>query len=129
MAPENVLPKTALTAQNLNTGPNAMIAQSMISPAMSNPSMNNPGLASAANDNDPETQVANHQDEKRQLAEALKLFAEHGMMAGKKAQDMALEASTLGKTSEYEHWHTICHKLDRKLAADLTNRHIDRSAG
>ena len=116
--------KDALIAQNPNLGIDAMVAQSMISPAMSNPV-----LASTANDNDPETQVANHQAEKQQLAEALKLFAQHGMMAGKKAQDMALEASTLGKTSEYEHWHTICHKLDRKLAADLTNRHIDRSAG
>ena len=116
--------KDALIAQNPNLGIDAMISPAMISPAMSNPV-----LASAANDNDPETQVANHQDEKRQLAEALKLFAEHGMMAGKQAQAKALEASTLGKTSEYEHWHAICHKLDRKLAADLTNRHIDRSAG
>ena len=131
MAPENVL-----AAQNLNTGLNAVTNPAMISPSINNPSMNNRGHPSASNDNAPETPAPNTQDatqraqqEQEQLSEALKLFAEHGIMAGKRAQAKALEASTLGKTSEYVHWHAICHKLDRKLAADLTNGHIDRSAG
>lgn len=75
-----------------------------------------PAIPAAANDNgcDPDNDAV--------LRSALRLFAEHGLGAGHRAQAKAEEAYFAGERERYRWWLTVTRVLDRKLAVELTGR-------
>lgn len=76
-----------------------------------------PGLVGdAANDNVTDAQ----QD--ALLRTALRLFAEHGLGAGHRAQGEAEAAFFAGDRERYRWWLAVTRTLDRKLAVELAGR-------
>lgn len=70
----------------------------------------------ASNDNqaDPAAQA--------RLRAALRLFAEHGLGAGRRAQDKAEAAFFAGERERYRWWLSVTRTLDRQLAVELAGR-------
>ena len=56
------------------------------------------------------------------LRAALRLFAEHGLGAGHRAQVEAEAAFFAGDRESYRWWLAVTRTLDRKLAVELTGR-------
>jgi hypothetical protein len=56
------------------------------------------------------------------LRAALRLFAEHGLGAGHRAQEQAEEAFFIGDRARYRWWLAVTRALDRKLAVELAGR-------
>lgn len=56
------------------------------------------------------------------LRAALRLFAEHGLGAGHRAQTEAEVAFFAGDRARYRWWLAVTRALDRKLAVDLSGR-------
>ena len=56
------------------------------------------------------------------LRAALRLFADHGLGAGHRAQVQAEKAFFAGNRERYRWWLAVTRTLDRKLAVDLTGR-------
>jgi hypothetical protein len=56
------------------------------------------------------------------LRAALRLFAEHGLGAGHRAQAQAENAFFSGDRERYRWWLAITRTLDRKLAVELAGR-------
>jgi hypothetical protein len=75
-----------------------------------------PERAAAANDNasDPSGDAL--------LRAALRLFAEHGLGAGHRAQAQAEAAFFDGDRERYRWWLAVTRTLDRKLAVELCGR-------
>lgn len=73
-------------------------------------------VVDAANDN-----VADAQDDAL-LRTALRLFAEHGLGAGHRAQNGAEAAFFAGDRERYRWWLAVTRTLDRKLAVELAGR-------
>jgi hypothetical protein len=72
--------------------------------------------SSAANDNRPSPV------DDALLRAALRLFAEHGLGAGQRAQAQAEDAFFAGNRESYRWWLAVTRTLDRKLAVELTGR-------
>ena len=70
----------------------------------------------AANDN-----VADPQDDAL-LRTALRMFADHGLGAGHRAQSEAEAAFFAGERERYRWWLAVTRTLDRKLAVELAGR-------
>lgn len=60
--------------------------------------------------------------ETRILHAALRHFADHGLRAAEEAAEMAEQAWRSGEPETCAWWTEVCHKLDRKLAAELKRR-------
>lgn len=56
------------------------------------------------------------------LRAALRLFAEHGLGAGHRAQTEAEAAFFAGDRPRYRWWLSVTRALDRKLATELAGR-------
>ena len=56
------------------------------------------------------------------LRAALRLFAEHGLGAGHRAQEQAEAAYFEGDRERYRWWLAVTRTLDRKLAVELCGR-------
>ena len=56
------------------------------------------------------------------LRAALRLFAEHGLGAGQRAQTEAENAFFAGNRASYRWWLAVTRTLDRKLAVELAGR-------
>ncbi|WP_230206970.1 hypothetical protein [Novosphingobium sp. Gsoil 351] len=56
------------------------------------------------------------------LRAALRLFADHGLGAGHRAQSEAEAAFFHGDRERYRWWMAITRTLDRKLAVELAGR-------
>ena len=74
------------------------------------------GYRAAVNDNgsDPSSDAL--------LRAALRLFAEHGLGAGHRAQAQAEAAFFDGERDRYRWWLAVTRTLDRKLAVELCGR-------
>lgn len=70
----------------------------------------------AANDN------AGEPENDALLRAALRLFAEHGLGAGHRAQSQAEDAFFAGNRERYRWWLSVTRTLDRKLAVELSGR-------
>ena len=70
----------------------------------------------AANDN-----VADPRDDAL-LRTALRMFADHGLGAGHRAQNEAEAAFFAGERERYRWWLAVTRTLDRKLAVELAGR-------
>ena len=73
-----------------------------------------PAAASNDNGSDPHNDAL--------LRAALRLFAEHGLGAGHRAQVHAEEAFFDGNRERYRWWLAVTRTLDRQLAVELTGR-------
>ena len=73
-------------------------------------------VAGACNDNgsDPQDDAL--------LRAALRLFADHGLGAGHRAQVEAEKAFFAGERDRYRWWLAVTRTLDRKLAVELAGR-------
>ena len=56
------------------------------------------------------------------LRAALRMFAAHGLGAGRRAQGAAEDAFFRGDRDSYRWWLAVTRTLDRKLAVDLSGR-------
>ena len=56
------------------------------------------------------------------LRAALRLFADHGLGAGHRAQTEAAAAFFTGNRERYRWWLAVTRTLDRKLAVELAGR-------
>jgi hypothetical protein len=56
------------------------------------------------------------------LRAALRLFAEHGLGAGQRAQTQAEEAFFAGNRASYRWWLAVTRTFDCKLAVELAGR-------
>lgn len=56
------------------------------------------------------------------LRAALRMFAEHGLGAGHRAQGAAEDAFFAGDRDRYRWWLSVTRTLDRKLAVELAGR-------
>ena len=56
------------------------------------------------------------------LRAALRLFADHGLGAGHRAQTAAEAAFFIGDRERYRWWLAVTRTLDRKLAVELAGR-------
>ena len=72
--------------------------------------------AGAANDNAPDA------GDDALLRTALRMFADHGLGAGHRAQVEAEAAFFAGKRDRYRWWLAVTRTLDRKLAVELAGR-------
>ena len=73
-----------------------------------------PGLAVNDNGADPQGEAL--------LRAALRLFADHGLGAGHRAQTEAEAAFFSGDRERYRWWLAVTRTLDRKLAVELAGR-------
>ena len=73
-----------------------------------------PGLAVNDNGADPQGEAL--------LRAALRLFADHGLGAGHRAQIEAEAAFFSGNRERYRWWLAVTRTLDRKLAVELAGR-------
>ena len=73
-----------------------------------------PGLAVNDNGTDPQGEAL--------LRAALRLFADHGLGAGHRAQTEAEAAFFSGNRDRYRWWLAVTRTLDRKLAVELAGR-------
>ena len=73
-----------------------------------------PGLAVNDNGADPQGEAL--------LRAALRLFADHGLGAGHRAQSEAEAAFFSGNRERYRWWLAVTRTLDRKLAVELAGR-------
>lgn len=58
------------------------------------------------------------------LHAALRHFAEHGLSAARAARGQAEQAFFAGDRHGYDWWLGICRTLDRRLAAQVEQRHL-----
>ena len=80
------------------------------------------GPRRAVNDNGSLWGAKDWQGEDAHLAEALRLFAAHGLSAARRACDAAAQAKSGGDDAKARYWLGVCRTLDRRMALDFQRR-------